>query len=160
CCLTAPVFAQDNGAPNIVIILADDLGYNDVGFNGCPDILTPNIDSLATNGVSCTDAYVTERFCAPRRAALLTGRYQRPYGFNFEPRDTNDNSNFGLPLREVILQELLRPAGYVSEAIGKWHLGFYPEIVPLQRGFDHFVGFLDGKSNYYNVSLYRDNARF
>ena len=65
CCLTAPLLAQDNQPPNIVIILADDLGYGDVGFNGCPDIPTPNIDALAANGVMCTDGYVTHPFCAP-----------------------------------------------------------------------------------------------
>jgi arylsulfatase A-like enzyme len=98
-CLTAPVFAQENGPPNIVIILADDLGYNDVGFNGCPDIPTPNIDALAANSVSCTDGYVTQSFCAPSRAALLTGRYQERYGFNCDPPNSNDNSALGLPLR-------------------------------------------------------------
>jgi arylsulfatase A-like enzyme len=163
CSLTAPMFAQENGPPNIVIILADDLGYGDVGFNGCSDIPTPNIDALAANGVSCTDGYVTEPFCAPSRAAILTGRYQQRYGFenNLEYNIANaGNSDQGLPLSEIILPQLLRPAGYVSAAIGKWHLGFAPAMLPLQRGFDHFVGFTGSQSHYYNCWLYNDNTRF
>ena len=162
CCLTAPVFAQ-NGPPNIVIILADDLGYDDVGFNGCPDIPTPNIDALAANGALCTDGYVTEPFCSPSRAAILTGRYQERYGFDDNLEDCNDNGDnpaLGLPLSEIILPQLLKPAGYVSAAIGKWHLGYAPDMFPLQRGFDHFVGFLGSQSNYYNVWLYNDNTWF
>ena len=94
CGLTASMFAQENGRPNIVIILADDLGYHDVGFNGSRDIPTPNIDALAANGVSCTDGYVTEPFCAPSRAAILTGRYQERYGFDSgEPEDGEDDDN-------------------------------------------------------------------
>jgi len=109
------VFAQ-NGPPNIVIILADDLGYGDVGFNGCPDIPTPNIDALAANGVSCTHGYVTEPFCAPSRAAILTGRYQQRYGFdnNVEDGDDNGNPALGVSVSEIILPQLLKPAGYVS----------------------------------------------
>ena len=160
CCLTASVFAQEDGPPNIVIILADDLGYGDVGFNGCPDIPTPNIDALAANGVSCTDGYVTHAFCAPSRAAILTGRYQQRYGFDSGPPEHNNNPALGLPLNEIILPQLLKPAGYVSAAIGKWHLGFAPDMFPLQRGFDHFVGFLDADSHYSNVKLYNDNTQF
>src|SRR6059058_509468 len=77
--------------PNIVIILADDLGYGDVGFNGCPDIPTPNIDALANNGVRCTNGYVTHPFCTPSRAALLTGRYQQRFGLeNLTGTDTTN----------------------------------------------------------------------
>src|SRR5215813_7753461 len=88
--------------PNIVVILADDLGYGDVGFNGCTDIPTPNIDSIAANGVLCTNAYVTEPFCAPSRAALLTGRYQERYGVDSGPNEDNKNPMAGLPLTESI----------------------------------------------------------
>ena len=160
CCLTAPLFAQENGPPNIVIILADDLGYGDVGFNGCSDIPTPNIDALAANGALCTDGYVTHPFCAPSRAALLTGRHQARYGFDSGPPEDNDNPGLGLPFSEIILPQLLKPAGYVSAAIGKWHLGFAQDMLPLQRGFDHFVGFPVAASHYYNVFLYNDNTRF
>src|SRR5260370_39461318 len=88
--------------PNIVVILADDLGYGDVGFNGCPDIPTPNIDALAANGVLCTDGYVTHPFCAPSRAALLTGRYQQRYGFDSGPLEDNNNLGLGLPISEIM----------------------------------------------------------
>src|SRR5213080_286067 len=102
CCLTTPLFAQENGPPNIVIILADDLGYGDIGFNGCPDIPTPNIDALAANGAWCTDGYVTEPFCAPSRAAILTGRYQERYGFDQNIENNPENTALGLPLTEII----------------------------------------------------------
>ena len=128
--------------PNIVVILADDLGYGTVGFNGCPDIPTPNIDSVAANGALCTDGYSTEPFCAPSRAAMLTGRYQERFGFDVEPNRDNPNPLLGLPLSELTLPQLLKPAGYVCGAIGKWHLGFAPDLFPLERGFDEFVGFL------------------
>src|SRR5437762_7728881 len=149
--------------PNIVIILADDLGYGDIGFNGCPDIPTPNIDALAANGAWCTDGYVTEPFCAPSRAAILTGRYQQRYGFDNNLEDYNDNGDnpaLGVSLSEILLPQLLKPAGYVSAAIGKWHLGSAADMFPLQRGFDHFVGFLGSNSDYYNVLLYNDNTQF
>ena len=95
-------FAQ-TAPPNIVVILADDLGYGDVGFNGCADIPTPNIDSIATNGVLCTNGYVTEPFCSPSRAALLTGRYQERYGYDFGPTAGSTNPRLGLPMTETIL---------------------------------------------------------
>lgn len=153
------VSAQDH--PNIVVILADDLGYGDVGFNGVQDIPTPNIDALAANGLNCTNAYVTEPFCAPSRAAILTGRYQQRYGFNGGPNEDAKDAPEGLPLTELTLPQLLKPAGYVCGAIGKWHLGFSTQdFYPLQRGFDEFVGFLFGKSSYYNAKLLDGNGPF
>jgi arylsulfatase A-like enzyme len=131
--------------PNIVIILADDLGYGDVGFNGCPDIPTPNMDSIASNGVLCPDGYVTHPFCSPSRGALLTGRYQQRYGHEHQPvvSSGEDGPNpSGLPSQELVLPQLLRPAGYVCGLIGKWHLG--NKLTPTQRGFDEFFGFLGG----------------
>src|SRR5580765_5818726 len=82
--LVSSTWAQ-TAPPNIVVILADDLGYNDVGFNGCPDIPTPNIDSIAANGVLCTDGYATHPFCSPSRAGLITGRYQQRFGHEHQP---------------------------------------------------------------------------
>ena len=97
--------------PNIIVILADDLGYGDVGFNGCPDIPTPNIDSLAANGVLCTNGYVTHPFCSPSRAGLLAGRYQQRFGFENNPEDDATNPLLGLSTNEVLLPKLLKPAG-------------------------------------------------
>ena len=85
CAFASSALAQ-TAPPNIVVILADDLGYGDVGFNGCLDIPTPNIDSMATNGVLCTNGYVTQPFCSPSRAALLTGRYQQRFGYEYQDR--------------------------------------------------------------------------
>src|SRR6476660_4749011 len=103
--------------PNIVVILADDLGYGDVGFNGCPDIPTPNIDSIAANGVLCTDGYATHPFCSPSRAGLITGRYQQRFGHDSGPTLGSTNPRLGLPMTELTLPQLLKPAGYVSGAI-------------------------------------------
>src|SRR5439155_6467 len=89
-----------------------------------------------------------------------TGRYQQRYGFDQNIENNPENTALGLPLTEITLPQLLKPAGYVSAAIGKWHLGYAPDMFPLQRGFDHFVGFLSAASSYYNVSLYNDNTRF
>jgi arylsulfatase A-like enzyme len=155
------VLAQQNGPPNIVIILADDLGYGDVGFNGCPDIPTPNMDALAANGVLCTNGYVTHPFCSPSRAGLMTGRYQQRFGYENNPAGDpiyDRNPRLGLPLQELTLPEILRPAGYVCGAIGKWHLGEMQNLDPIARGFDEFFGFLGAASKYYNAQLFRDRT--
>src|SRR5213079_2159304 len=150
-----PVSAQTPPLPNIIVILADDLCYGDVGFNGCPDIPTPNIDSLAANGVLCTSGYATHPFCSPSRAGLLTGRYQQRFGHENNPLEDERNSGLGLPLEELVLPQLLKPAGYVSGAIGKWHLGGASTLDPTHRSFDEFYGFLGAQSNYYNAHLLR-----
>jgi len=161
--ISSLAFAQ-SPAPNILIILADDLGYGDVSYNGCPDYATPNIDSLATNGVWCSNGYVTHPFCSPSRAALITGRYQQRFGHenNPGPDDAGDadasSPRLGLPLQELPLSQLLKPAGYVCGWIGKWHLGAASNLRPTQRGFDEFLGFLGGSSNYYYARLRRNDA--
>ena len=157
CSLLSSVRAQPTaGHPNIVIILADDLGYGDVSFNGCPDYLTPNIDSLATNGIWCSNGYATHPFCSPSRAALLTGRYQQRFGHENQTEATALSS--GLPLGELLLPQILKPVGYVCGAIGKWHLGTNSAFWPLQRGFDEFYGFLESQSPYFNAPLLRNNT--
>src|SRR5215475_11596787 len=98
CALFSPSALAQSGQPNIIVILADDLGYGDVGFNGCPDYPTPNIDSLASNGVLCTDGYVTDPICSPSRAGLLTGRYQQRFGHENVPEEDADNMLLGLPM--------------------------------------------------------------
>src|SRR5436190_16415619 len=146
--------------PNIVVILADDLGYDDVGFNGSPDIPTPNIDSIANSGTLCTNGYVTMSFCAPSRAAIMTGRYQQRFGYDSGPEVDNPNPLLGLPLTEMTFPELLKPAGYVCGAIGKWHLGYSDEMLPTHRSFDEFVVFLGAEANYYNATLLIDETPF
>ncbi|MEN8248648.1 MAG: sulfatase-like hydrolase/transferase [Bacteroidota bacterium] len=141
---------QDQEAsPNVIIILADDLGYADVGFNGCKDIPTPNIDRIADNGVRFSDAYVTYSVCGPSRAGLITGRYQDRFGFGRNPLVSPKDTLQGLPLSERTLADELKTAGYTSMAIGKWHLGTHKSQHPLKRGFDEFFGFLGGGHKYF-----------
>ncbi|HEX6882446.1 MAG TPA: sulfatase-like hydrolase/transferase [Planctomycetota bacterium] len=150
--LGAPGVAQEQETPprtrpNVLVIVADDLGHGDLGFQGCTDIPTPSLDRLAREGVRCTDAYVTAPRCAPSRCGLLTGRHQQRYGCEI-------GAEMGLPRDVPTLAELLRPAGYESGLIGKWHLGRKPEHHPLERGFDEFFGFVGGVS----ISLPRDGV--
>ena len=156
--LFVPSSAAQGTPPNIIIILADDLGYGDVSFNGCPDYLTPNIDSLTTNGVRCSNGYVTHPFCSPSRAALLTGRYQQRFGHENQPEQDDNNTILGLPFQEITLPQILKSAGYVCGTIGKWHLGTAQNLRPNQRGFDEFFGFLLGESTYFNAPVLRNNT--
>ncbi|OEJ99044.1 hypothetical protein A8C32_07660 [Flavivirga aquatica] len=159
--------AQTQGTkPNIILILADDLGYADVGFNrgsGFPAdkgvIPTPNLDALATNGIICTDGHVVHPFCGPSRAALLTGIYPHRIGAQYNlPNDIT--SELGIPTSEVFFSKVLQDNNYNTAAVGKWHLGFKEDSYqPLDRGFDDFFGFLGGGKNYfeerYEDSFYR-----
>jgi len=134
--------------PNIVLILADDLGYGELSCQG-GNIPTPHIDSLARSGVRFTSGYVTAPFCAASRAGLLSGRYQTRFGFEFNPLGPrNAEPGIGLPLTERTLALALREAGYATAAIGKWHLGGTPPFHPQRRGFDEFFGFLH-EGHYY-----------
>lgn len=144
---------QASPPPNLVVILCDDLGYADVGFNGCKDIPTPNIDRIAKNGVQCTSGYVSYSVCGPSRAGLMTGRYEQRFGFERNPQYQPNDPNMGLPLSEHTLAEVLKQAGYTSGAIGKWHLGAYPTLHPLNRGFDFFYGHLGGGHRYFPEEL-------
>jgi arylsulfatase A-like enzyme len=126
------------GRPNIVYILADDLGWADVGFHG-PDIKTPHIDKLAAAGAKLDSFYVLP-VCTPTRSALMTGRYPIRYGRQFNV--IRPGSLFGLSLEERLLPQALREAGYATALCGKWHLGdFQPAYLPLARGFEHQFGF-------------------
>lgn len=138
--------------PNIIVIVADDLGYADLGIQGCADIPTPHIDSIARNGAKFTDAYVVSPVCSPSRAGLLTGRYPQRFGHEFNPGPIDQaQSQFGLPLSERTLADRLKAVGYATAAIGKWHLGSKPEYHPMRRGFDEFFGFLGGMHPYTNI---------
>ncbi|MGQ0633531.1 MAG: sulfatase [Planctomycetaceae bacterium] len=141
----ATLYAADSPRkPNIVVIVADDLGYGDIGCQGGQDIPTPNLDSLAREGVRCSSGYVSCPVCSPTRAGLLTGRYQQRFGFEFN----GDGPKFGLPEEEQTIAGLLKPAGYATMAIGKWHLGTSPQFRPHRRGFDEYYGFLGGGRSY------------
>jgi arylsulfatase A-like enzyme len=130
--------------PNILVILADDLGYADVGFNGCKDIPTPNLDTLAKSGVRCTSGYVTHPFCSPTRAGLLTGRYQQRFGHENNPAWLPQSTVAGLPLSQTTLPQVLKTAGHVTGCVGKWHLGAHPQFHPNRLGFDEYFGLLGG----------------
>ncbi len=144
------ITAQENiKSPNIIIILADDLGFADVGFNGCLDIPTPQIDKIAENGVIFTNGYVSYGVCGPSRAGLLTGRYQDRFGFSRNPLFAPNDPEMGLPLSEETIADALKKAGYKSLAIGKWHMGAHESLHPLKRGFDDFYGFLSGGHQYF-----------
>ncbi len=136
--------------PNILVILADDLGYADLGFQGCQDIPTPHLDALAASGIRCTNGYVSGPYCSPTRAGLLTGRYQERFGHEFNPGGQRGGQNdAGLPVSETTIADRLKTAGYVTGLVGKWHLGSAPKFHPLRRGFDEFFGFLGGAHPYF-----------
>ena len=129
--------------PNILFLVADDLGYGELGCYGGKDIPTPHLDSLAADGVRFTNGYVTAPFCAASRAALLTGRYQTRFGFEFNPIGAkNAAPGIGLPVAEKTIADRLRDSGYATALVGKWHLGGTAEFHPQRRGFDEFFGFL------------------
>jgi arylsulfatase A-like enzyme len=135
--------------PNIILIVADDLGYGELGCQGNKEIPTPHIDSIARNGVRFTNGYVTAPLCSPSRAGLLTGRYQQRFGHEFNPgQTTNPSTDFGLPLSETLLPARLKELGYKTGMVGKCHLGLKPEFLPINRGFDEFFGFLGGAHSY------------
>lgn len=133
------------GKPNILLIVGDDMGYGDVGFHGCTDIPTPNLDSLATSGVRFSNGYVSGPYCSPTRAGLLTGRYQTRFGHEFNPSGAKN----GMPVAEKTLADRLKAAGYATGLVGKWHLGTAPGMQPQERGFDEFFGFLGGAHDYF-----------
>lgn len=141
--------------PNVIVIISDDHGYADIGVQGCQDIGTPNIDSIARNGIRFTDGHVSCPVCSPTRAGLATGRYQQRFGheFNTGPPPGGLEEHVGLPLTEVTIADVLKSAGYVTGAVGKWHLGMAPHFHPFKRGYDEFFGFLHGGHSYIDPGL-------
>ncbi len=138
--------------PNFILIVADDLGYADLGFQGSKQIPTTNIDRLAMEGIIFTNGYVSSSVCSPSRAGLITGRHQASFGFydNLFPAQPGFDPDYvGLPLTEKTLADRLRFLGYTNGIIGKWHLGEKPHFYPLKRGFDEFWGFLGGAHDYF-----------
>ncbi len=142
--LAAITLAEAARKPNVIILLADDMGYADAGFNGCKDIPTPHIDSLATHGVRCSSGYVSHSFCSPTRAGLMTGRYQQRFGHENNPAWLPEDTKIGLPVSQTTIADVMKSAGFVTGAIGKWHLGAAPCFHPNERGFTEYFGFLGG----------------
>lgn len=134
--------------PNILVILLDDASYNDFGFNGSKDLLTPNIDRLAADGTVFTDAHVSASVSGPSRAGILSGRYNQRCGYECNLGDT-----LGLGLNEETIADVFLRNGYNTSCIGKWHQGDAPEYHPNRRGFEHFYGFIAGSRSYF----YRPN---
>ena len=143
--------AEDAKKPNILLIVADDLGWGELGFQGNKTIPTPQLDSLAAGGVRFTSGYVSGPYCSPTRAGLLTGKYQQRFGHEFNPGQQQENQKIGLSLDEKTLPDRLKAAGYATGMFGKWHLGNAPEYHPLKRGFDEYYGFLGGAHTYLKV---------
>jgi len=138
------------GPPNIVFIMADDLGYADLSCYGRRDYSTPNIDKLASTGMRFTQAYANSAVCSATRTGLITGRYQYrlPVGLD-EPLTNRPGRSVGLPPEHPTLPSLLKKVGYGTTLLGKWHLGWLPEFSPLKSGYDHFWGFRGGGVDYF-----------
>jgi arylsulfatase A-like enzyme len=148
--------------PNIVFIMADDMGYGDVGCYGAPDVRTPNIDKLAAQGVRFTQFYANGPECSPTRAAFLTGRYQHRVGglecaIGIGSVGRYDDAirlaskrDLGLPAKESTISQLLKNAGYRTALFGKWHLGYEPKFLPARHGFDEWFGIIGGNADYFH----------
>lgn len=147
-CVTSPLFGADR-LPNVVLIMTDDQGYGDVGCYGASDFRTPNMDSLAKDGVRFTSFYVSQPVCTASRASLLTGCYANRVGFAGALNPTSLN---GIHEREILMSELLKERGYATAIFGKWHLGYPSRFNPLNHGFDEYFGlpFSNDNSNDYH----------
>ena len=145
--------AQTARKPNVILVVADDLGFADVGFTGVQDIKTPNIDRISKEGVTFTNGYVSHPFCSPTRAGLMTGRYQQRFGHENNPLYDPMDPDIGLPLSESLLPQFMRKGGYHTGIIGKWHLGATAKHHPMARGFDEQFGFIGGGHDYFKASM-------
>lgn len=142
--------AGKDGRPNIILIMADDLGYGEVGCFGSTRIKTPNIDALAAGGMRLTDYHSNGAVCSPTRAALLTGRYQQRCGIEEVVFAKGPSRETGMPLAETTFAEVLKGKGYVAGIFGKWHLGYNVEFNPARQGFDEFRGYVSGNVDYHS----------
>ncbi|MBC7926715.1 MAG: sulfatase-like hydrolase/transferase [Bryobacteraceae bacterium] len=151
--ITSPATGSQQSSPdrpNVVLIMTDDAGYADTGSYGAPDIRTPNIDSLARDGVKLTEFYANGMSCTPTRAGLISGRYQQRYGIEFVlPAPGIPGSDGGLPPLAHSLPLLMKKNGYATALIGKWHLGYKREFSPRAHGFDSFFGYKSAAIDYY-----------
>ena len=150
--ISAQSASLNSNKPNFVLIVADDLGFADLSLNGSKQIPTPNIDRLANEGINFSQGYVSAPVCSPSRAGLLTGKNQVQFGYDNNVGGSQpgfDPQFLGLPVSEKTIADKLKPLGYVSGIIGKWHLGDEPQFHPLKRGFDEFWGYTGGGHNYF-----------
>jgi arylsulfatase A len=136
--------------PNIVLIMADDLGYGDIGCFGNEKIQTPFLDKMATEGLKFTDFHSNGAVCSPTRAALLTGRYQQRSGLEGVIYAKGKTRATGLDVAELTFADYLKSAGYVTGVVGKWHLGYHIDYNPLYHGFDYFRGYVSGNVDYHS----------
>lgn len=156
--VTVVAVYAESSKPNIIVIMADDLGYNDLGVYGCKDIPTPHLDKLANEGVRFTSGYVTWPMCGPSRAGFLTGKHQSKFGYYTNvsaPFDTRQ----GLPKMDTIAS-LLKKQGYVTGGVGKWHMGTADDQHPNSMGFDDWFGFLGGGLMYFPLDHPSYKGRF
>ena len=135
--------------PSVVLVIADDAGWIDFGFNGATEIATPEIDRLAAEGLTFDACYVTASVCSPSRAGMLTGRHQQRFGHEYNLPGTAPRSDAGLPLDEITIANRLRDAGLATGLVGKWHLGLADRFHPTRRGFDEFHGLRAGSRSYF-----------
>ncbi|MBK6496242.1 MAG: sulfatase-like hydrolase/transferase [Gemmatimonadetes bacterium] len=143
--------------PNVVLIITDDVGYGDLGSYGAPDVKTPHIDGLATDGVRLTDFYANGATCTPTRTGLISGRYQQRFGLE-APLGGSVDLERGLSPTGRSLPQLLKNNGYATALVGKWHLGWKPEMSPQAHGFDFFFGFKSGNTDFYHHTDGRGRA--
>ena len=148
-CSVGRGFGAAAGRPNIILIMADDLGYGDIGCYGSEKIHTPNIDALARGGLKFTDYHSNCPVCSPTRAALLTGRYQQRCGIEGVVTAAK-HRHTGMALEEVTFAEALKSRGYATGIFGKWHVGYNVEFNPARQGFDDFVGYVSGNVDYHS----------
>ncbi len=157
-CVGMPMALSAAEQPNVIVIMADDLGYADLGCYGCKDIPTPHIDSLAKEGVRFTSGYVTAPMCGPSRAGFLTGRIQSTFGYYGNVSQPFDPAQ-GLPKMETIAS-LLKKQGYATAGVGKWHMGTTNDQHPNAMGFDDWYGFLGGGLMYFSLDHPSYKGRF
>lgn len=155
----ASVASSAERKPNVLVLLADDLGWGELTCQGFTrDIPTPHIDSIAKNGIRFTNGYVSGPYCSPTRAGFMTGRYQQRFGHEFNPGPAEAAvKNFGLSLQETTIADRLKTVGYATGWFGKSHLGYEPQFHPLKRGFDEFFGFLGGAHSYLDAASDKSN---
>src|SRR5712692_4657566 len=135
--------------PNVLFILADDLGYGDLSCYGRPDYRTPVLDRLASEGMKFTSAYAAAPVCTPTRCAFVTGRHPHRLEVGLQEPLKRGQTDFGLPPDHPTVASLLKNKGYQTALIGKWHLGWKPEFGPNRHGFDEFFGILSGAADYF-----------